>query len=39
MGGAHQQLVAPDDEQLFGPLAEPLPPPQVTTEAGLRGGS
>lgn len=36
---SHQQHVAPDDEQLFAPLSEPLPLPQVTTEAGLRGGS
>lgn len=33
-----QQHVLPDDEQLFDPLPEPLPPPQVTTDPGLGGG-
>lgn len=33
-----QQHVLPDDEQLFDPLSQPPPPPQVATEAGLGGG-
>lgn len=37
-GPAHQQSVVPDDEELLGPLAEPLPPPQVAADAGLGGG-
>lgn len=36
---SHQQHVVPDDEQLLGPLSEPLPPPQVTAEPGLGDGS
>lgn len=35
---AHQQHVVPDDEQLFDPLPEPLPPPQVAAEARLGDG-
>lgn len=36
---SHQQHVVPDDEQLLGPLSEPLPPPQVAAEPGLGDGS
>lgn len=34
----HQQHVVLDDEELLAPLSEPLPPPQVPTEPGLRRG-
>ena len=33
-----QQHVLLDEEQLFDPLAEPLPPPQVAADPGLGGG-